>query len=153
EARRIGNRLAVLVVDMDGFKQVNDRFGHSAGNRVLKVTADILRQICSEQDYAARMGGDEFVLLFPGAVPSMIEDRVRQLDRLVAETCRQVCGADFLRASAGTAWYPEDGADAEELLACADSRMYDAKRRHYTDLAQLANAVESFSVPEGRLVQ
>jgi len=153
DARRTADRLAVLVIDMDGFKQVNDRFGHSAGNRVLKVTADILRQICSERDYAARMGGDEFVLLFPGASPALIEDRIRQLDRLVAETCRQVCGADFLRASAGAAWYPEDGADAEELLARADSRMYTVKRRHYGDLAQLASAVESFSVAERRMVR
>jgi GGDEF domain-containing protein len=78
---------------------------------------------------------------------------VQQLNRLVAETCRQVCGADFLSASAGAAWYPEDGDDAEELLARADSRMYDIKRRHHTDLAQLASAVDSFTVPDGRLVQ
>ena len=128
---------------MNGFKQVNDRFGHAAGNRVLKVTAGILRQICSGQDYAARMGGDEFVLLLPGAVPAVIEDRARQLNQLVAETCRQVCGADFLGASAGVAWYPQDGTDAEELLARADARMYDIKRQHYGDLGRLAQAVEA----------
>jgi len=143
QARHSGSQLAVLVIDMNGFKQVNDRFGHAAGHRVLKVTASILNQICSDQNYAARMGGDEFVLLLPGAVPAVIEDRARQLNQLVAETCRQVCGADFLGASAGVAWYPQDGTDAEELLARADARMYDIKRQHYGDLGRLAQAVEA----------
>jgi len=153
QAGRDQSRLAVLVIDMDGFKQVNDRFGHSAGDLVLKSTADILRRICSEQDYAARMGGDEFVVLIQGAVAANIDGRVRQLNDLLAQTCRQLYGADFLSASAGVAWYPEDGADAEEVLARADARMYETKRRHYSALAQLSGAVESFSVPTRPLVQ
>ena len=65
--KRNGEPLCVVVCDLDGFKQVNDRFGHLEGNKVLRLVADALRSRCREYDYVARMGGDEFVLLLPGS--------------------------------------------------------------------------------------
>ena len=146
-ARRTRSILAVLVTDLDGFKQVNDQFGHAAGNQVLELTAQAFRETIREGDYAARMGGDEFVLLMPGAHRDVIDDRCRQLNELICQVGRRVCRGDFLRLSVGAAYYPEDGDNAEELLANADSRMYEVKRRHQgngvpvQDMVNLATAV------------
>jgi diguanylate cyclase (GGDEF)-like protein len=127
-SRREQTALAVVVCDLDGFKQVNDRFGHLAGNKVLRQVADGLRVACEAQDYIARMGGDEFVVLIPGgdgdALDSRIE-RIRDVARLAGETTPEPC---HLSLSVGIAIYPQDGADAEELLAESDRRMYKSKR-------------------------
>jgi diguanylate cyclase (GGDEF)-like protein/putative nucleotidyltransferase with HDIG domain len=119
--------LAVLVCDLDGFKQVNDRFGHLEGNRVLRSIAQTLRESCREYDYVARMGGDEFVVLMPGSDRESIQGRAQQLSRIVANAAK-LAGADFLSMSIGQAFYPEDGSDAEQLLSEADRRMYKAKQ-------------------------
>ena len=147
DAARRGGRLAILVTDIDGFKMINDRFGHPTGNLILQGTAEVLRQACRQDDCAARMGGDEFVLLLADAEPQGVGERISELDRLVRETGLRICGADFLRLSAGTAFFPEDGRDAEELLAKADARMYEMKRRHHGEappsagLGRLAEAL------------
>ncbi|HYW42576.1 MAG TPA: HD domain-containing phosphohydrolase [Bryobacteraceae bacterium] len=151
KARAGGSRLAVLVADMDGFKQVNDAYGHAAGNRVLQRTGQTLRETCRDGDYAARMGGDEFVLLAPHAEPGNIHGRLRQLNDLVAKAGREACRTDLLGLSVGAAFYPEDGNDAEELLAKADQRMYEMKRQHHGEsaavrgLTQMASALESLA--------
>jgi len=151
EAQRGGMRLAVLVADMDGFKRVNDEYGHAAGNRVLEKTANALREAIRKGDYAARVGGDEFILLLPNTEPGVIQARMEEMNRLVANAGREVCRADFLRLSIGAAFYPEDGTDAEELLAKADSRMYEMKRWHHNqsttagNLTKMAITVQSLS--------
>jgi diguanylate cyclase (GGDEF)-like protein len=151
------SRLAVLVADMDGFKQINDEFGHAAGNRVLQRTAAALRDSFRDGDYAARMGGDEFVLLAPNADPASILNRLEQLNRLVASACREVCPCDGLRLSIGAAFYPEDGNDAEELLTRADERMYEMKRQHHGEqgssagLTKMAAALASYDAQPAEL--
>ena len=93
------------------------------------------------------MGGDEFVLLLADTEPSTVSERMGDLNRWVEEAGLRVCGVDFLRLSAGTAFFPEDGSDAEELLSKADARMYETKRRHQAEargslsLERLAEAV------------
>ena len=120
--------LAVLVCDLDGFKQVNDRYGHLNGNRVLKLVAQGLVENCRDYDYLARMGGDEFVLVLPGAHADAIEKKVVALDEMVRRVGVQVCGEDILGISVGDAYYPQHGTDAEQLLAEADRRMYKRKQ-------------------------
>jgi len=137
-----GSALAVLVTDMDGFKQVNDQFGHQAGNRVLEMTAQGFRQILGEKDYAARMGGDEFVLLLPDPQPDTVRRQADRLNEVVARVGYEVCRVDFLKLSVGVSYYPEDGSDAEELLAIADSRMYAVKRQHHGEGAMIENMVQ-----------
>jgi len=127
--RRMNIPLAVLVCDLDGFKQVNDGFGHLTGNKVLSSVADGLKANCREYDYVARMGGDEFVLLLPHITPESVDDRINQMMRIAAEAGEIIPGKRFLSMSVGEAFYPLDGNNAEELLATADRRMYKNKQQ------------------------
>lgn len=125
---RTGKRLAVLVCDLDGFKGVNDNFGHLVGNQVLQRVASGLRERCREYDFVARMGGDEFVILLPGLGPEPIDERVLSFSLAVMEAGRQVCGHPAVSLSVGVAYCPGDGVVPDELLARADERMYINKR-------------------------
>ncbi|HEY7615243.1 MAG TPA: diguanylate cyclase, partial [Terriglobales bacterium] len=127
--KREKTSLVVMVADMDGFKQVNDRFGHLEGNRVLRLFAHATKRSCREYDYVARMGGDEFVLVIPGLTPDAASKRANQLKEMATQAGQEVCGEDILSLSTGHAIYPEDGEDAETLLAEADRRMYLEKHK------------------------
>jgi diguanylate cyclase (GGDEF)-like protein/putative nucleotidyltransferase with HDIG domain len=129
-SRRDQATFALLVLDLDGFKQVNDRHGHLVGNKVLRDIAAGLKSACREYDYVARLGGDEFVALLPGVKPFDVETKVHQFREVVAHVCRHHFGDGVLTASIGVTNYPHDGADAEELLSEADRRMYQEKRGH-----------------------
>jgi len=125
--------LAVMVLDLDGFKEVNDRFGHLVGNRVLKAAAQGIRSACREYDYVARMGGDEFVILMPGLSRADTLARKIDLHEVVSRVGREICQEDILWVSVGEAFFPEDGGDAEQLLSEADRRMYQMKRVHHAE--------------------
>jgi diguanylate cyclase (GGDEF)-like protein/putative nucleotidyltransferase with HDIG domain len=129
--KRLDTSLTVMVCDLDGFKKINDRFGHLEGNRILKHFSDTLQGSCREYDYVARMGGDEFVIVAPGLSSSAAEARGICLSELAGNTGREVCGVEWLSLSVGCAIYPEDGVDAEKLLAEADRRMYIQKQEHH----------------------
>jgi diguanylate cyclase (GGDEF)-like protein/putative nucleotidyltransferase with HDIG domain len=129
-SKRSGQSLAVLVCDLDGFKTINDRFGHLEGNRALKRVAQVLREGCREYDSVARMGGDEFVLVLPDCSPVLVEALQLRLSRAVADLSREMYQDDILGISIGKAHYPVDGTDAEQLLAEADRRMYAVKQTH-----------------------
>jgi diguanylate cyclase (GGDEF)-like protein/putative nucleotidyltransferase with HDIG domain len=128
--RRAKTPVAVLVGDLDGFKQINDRFGHLEGNRLLQMVANSLKEHCREYDYVARMGGDEFVLVLPGLSPRALEQRIVELENAVRDGSVLVCGEPLVSLSVGAASYPEDSPDAEGLLAEADRRMYGSKEMH-----------------------
>src|SRR6201997_5350316 len=121
--------LTVMVSDMDGFKQINDRFGHLEGNRVLRLFAQALKDSCREYDYVARMGGDEFVVIAPGLAADTAGKKAEQMRALARQAGSEVCGEEILSLSVGRAVYPADGKDAEQLLAEADRRMYIEKQK------------------------
>jgi len=127
--KRDNSSLTVMVGDMDGFKQINDRFGHLEGNRVLRLFAQALKDSCREYDYVARMGGDEFVVVAPGLPADVATKKADQLRGLAKQAGVEVCAEDILSLSVGQAVYPTDGQDAEELLAEADRRMYMEKQQ------------------------
>ncbi|HLJ45063.1 MAG TPA: HD domain-containing phosphohydrolase [Bryobacteraceae bacterium] len=129
-SKRSGGPLTVLVGDLDGFKQINDRFGHLEGNRVLQLVSIAFKENCREYDYVARMGGDEFVIVIPGLSGDKLHERIAQLENAVRVTGMAVCGESLLSLSIGAAIYPEDGNDAEGLLSAADRRMYSTKQLH-----------------------
>jgi len=128
-SRRTGAALAVLVLDLDGFKDVNDRFGHLAGNKVLQTLAEGLRNSCRDGDSVARMGGDEFVVIVAGASHDGIAAKARQLHQVTRDVGVALNQQDMLSVSIGEACFPDDGVDAEQLLGVADKRMYEAKQR------------------------
>jgi len=127
--KREASSLTVMVCDMDGFKQINDRFGHLEGNRVLRLFAQALRQSCREYDYVARMGGDEFVVIAPGLTTEAATKKAEQMRGLARQVGQEICQEDILSLSVGRAIYPQDGLDAEELLAESDRRMYLEKQQ------------------------
>jgi diguanylate cyclase (GGDEF)-like protein/putative nucleotidyltransferase with HDIG domain len=129
--KREHTTVAVMECDLNGFKEVNDRYGHLAGDKVLKLFASLMREVCREYDYTARMGGDEFVILAPNMAPGSVNERTILLNAMAQRAGREVCGKDILSLSLGVAFYPKDGQDAEQLLAEADRRMYAAKQIHY----------------------
>jgi diguanylate cyclase (GGDEF)-like protein/putative nucleotidyltransferase with HDIG domain len=127
--KREESSLTVMVCDMDGFKQINDRFGHLEGNRVLRLFAQALKQSCREYDYVARMGGDEFVVIAPGLTAEAAVKKADQMRQLARQVGQEICQEDILSLSVGRSMYAEDGLDAEELLAEADRRMYLEKQQ------------------------
>lgn len=123
--------LTVLVTDLDGFKAVNDHFGHLEGNRLLQLTAQGLRQLCRGSDYVARMGGDEFVVILRSATPESVERRMTQMRDMVEAHGLAVTGQPCVSLSVGQSVFPADGTSAETLLDVADKRMFAIKQELY----------------------
>jgi diguanylate cyclase (GGDEF)-like protein len=129
-ARRTDKGLALLLLDLDGFKQVNDTFGHDVGDRLLIAIGEALRNCVRESDTVARLGGDEFVVLLtnlgdPAQEATLVAQKI--LERLGAPV---LAGDRYLvvTASIGVALYPADGSDLETVLKGADRAMYQAKQ-------------------------
>jgi diguanylate cyclase (GGDEF)-like protein len=135
--KRSGRSLAVLMCDLNGFKTVNDNFGHLVGNKLLQSIAKGLREICRESDLVGRLGGDEFVLVLPDFDAISAKEFQIRLEVAVEEAGETVCGKRVVSASVGTALHPEDGVTPEDLLSEADRAMYECKESHYRAKGQL----------------
>jgi diguanylate cyclase (GGDEF)-like protein len=131
--RRTGTALAVMVCDLDNFKQINDVYGHLEGDKLLRDFASHLKEVCRGYDYVARMGGDEFVVVAPGMLPNSAEEKANRLNQLAVEAGKRISGQSMVGLSVGTAFCPEDGFDLEHLLAAADRRMYSVKQIHHAE--------------------
>lgn len=126
---RHGQCLAVMFVDLDGFKQVNDSAGHDAGDAVLRAVSRRLRGVLRDGDVVARIGGDEFVAVVEALHSPLHAFKVgRKLVRAAAEPVEVEGRRHQVGASVGIALYPGDGSDAATLLKAADAAMYDTKR-------------------------
>jgi diguanylate cyclase (GGDEF)-like protein/PAS domain S-box-containing protein len=127
-AATYGTRLAVVLIDVDHFKLINDSLGHHQGDRLLRTLADRLQSCVRECDTVARLGGDEFVLLLNGQMdPGWISELMERMREIVARSWHSDHGQYEVTCSAGIALYPDDGADGETLLRHADAAMYRAK--------------------------
>ena len=128
---------ALLMLDLDGFKGVNDRFGHSAGDDLLREVAHALREAVREQDTVARFGGDEFCIL----APETDRDGAERLALRASAAVDGIgAGVQGLSASIGVGLFPADGDDGAEVLAAADAGQADAKRRLYSGGARVRRA-------------
>ncbi|MET0620761.1 MAG: EAL domain-containing protein [Thermoanaerobaculia bacterium] len=158
QAHRHNQRLAVLFLDLDRFKVINDSLGHSVGDELLRQVAERIQEYVRDGDTVARHGGDEFTLLVPGI---SAEEDAAKIARKICEAIHDPFWIDgrelFVTTSMGVAVYPSDGHDAETLVRNADSAMYRAKEQGrdnyqlYTP-AMNAKAVERLSL-ESRLRQ
>ncbi len=124
-----GRTSAVLMLDLDGFKAINDQHGHAAGDAALREVARRLRRCVRERDLVARLGGDEFVVLLTdvGGSSGAAAEACARVDAALSEPIALEHAEVPLRAAIGVATFPADGADAPSLLAHADRAMYAAK--------------------------
>ena len=128
-SRRSGKQLAILFVDLDYFKEINDSFGHAMGDAVLSAVANLLKTTVREVDTVARLGGDEFVILLdtidnPQHVITIVQ---KVHDRF--QSTMSIKGRELhVHASIGVSLFPNDGKDADELMQNADQAMYDSKK-------------------------
>jgi diguanylate cyclase (GGDEF)-like protein len=123
--RRHGQEFTVLVFDLDGFKAVNDRFGHDAGDEVLREVASALIDVVRAQDTVVRLGGDEFCVLAPQTDSLGAEHLEQRVHRALGRISSGVAG---VRASVGAAIFPADGQEPDRLLAVADAASLERKR-------------------------
>lgn len=127
--RRTQQPLAILFMDLDGFKAINDAHGHAVGDELLRVIANRLGKTIRETDYIARWAGDEFVILLEGSEPTAIESLANKLVKVVQEPLAAGNAALHVSVSIGVAVYlPASAETANELLKRADVAMYEAKR-------------------------
>lgn len=153
QAQRNEQGLALLFIDIDGFKPVNDNFGHQTGDRVLVEIGQRIQRSLRTSDTVARLGGDEFVVLLPG-LSSVAESEAsaRRLLQVIAEPL-EVAGYRFsLSASIGVSVYPDDGDDADTLLRRADESMYSAKRTGRNQYLLTGNGLQRTDTRQGRTV-
>ncbi len=129
--RRAKTPLAVLLCDLNGFKKVNDTFGHLTGNRLLQEIAARFKSSCREYDQVGRLGGDEFVFVLQEVTKDNVGEMQKRLSRAVEEASRAACPEIIVSVSVGCSFYPQDGSSGEELLSEADRSMYDFKEKHY----------------------
>ena len=129
ESERDNKQFAVLFIDLDGFKNVNDTYGHEIGDEVLKIVGDRLKAFVRKSDTVARMGGDEYTIILRDIVSKKslkdltekIHNKLKQVMEIGDVSCQ-------VNSSIGVAIYPENGKNSEELLNNADSSMYDIKK-------------------------
>src|SRR5581483_4693915 len=128
-AQRHGTRLALLFVDLDDFKRINDTLGHAAGDEALKLVALRMRAVLRNSDTVSRHGGEEFLVLLP-EISQVADAAIIARKLLAAISAPADCGGKRLKLSAsiGIATYPEQGRDVSTLIERADAAMYRAKR-------------------------
>ena len=135
-----GTALAALACCLDGFEQVNRRFGRSKGNRILRLVADALQSICRDRDCVAKMSGHEFVIVLSGVAEETVDATIERFCAAISEIGWSVCGEAALTLSVGRALLRQDGCEAEALLAAAERRMYKTRRNRESALS-LSNAL------------
>ena len=129
-AERYGRLLSLIMIDVDGFKEINDRFGHLAGNAALRHVAGLLRNFVRETDVTGRYGGDEFMILLPETPKHMAEALAEGIRALISVTPLHLEEHGLLpvTVSVGMASFPRDARTAAALMAEADGALYNAKR-------------------------
>jgi diguanylate cyclase (GGDEF)-like protein/PAS domain S-box-containing protein len=156
--QRHNRSLAVLYMDLDGFKAINDRHGHKAGDELLVAVATQVKAVLRDVDTLARLGGDEFVAVLTDV--DNVQDCIHMANRILAAFAKPVLVEDTLMhvtVSIGVTMYPQDSADADHLMRHADQAMYEAKqsgknRFHLFDSAQDAE-VKSRTVQQDMIAQ
>ena len=148
-AARSRSPLCVLMLDLDDFKPINDRFGHAEGDRVLATIATAIRAHVRTNDIVARYGGDEFVVLMPDTPGDQAQMVARRVVAGISARRHELANGAEVRVgvSAGLAVYPDDGRTAAALLQVSDAHMYEAKRSAKPGSRPRAELVETALAP------
>jgi diguanylate cyclase (GGDEF)-like protein len=144
-AARLQSEVSVLVMDIDEFKSINDRFGHPVGDRALRDVAQVMRCAIRPYDSCVRYAGDEFVIVLSGCGPAVADLKRLELQQLLEELQFEASPGHVLElgGSVGMASFPSDGDTYETLLAVADRRMYEDKARRKLAHATGASAADT----------
>jgi len=129
EAERYNEKFAIMFIDLDGFKDVNDNFGHHYGDELLKTTAKKIKQVVRKSDLVARLGGDEFAIILYGINNEQIDAFAKRLLTQIEQRISSVKKDIHLTASVGISLYPDNGNLADTLVMAADTAMYRSKNR------------------------
>lgn len=130
-ATRMNKKVAVLFLDLDDFKEINDRYGHQAGDEILAVVAKRLQGAVRESDYVGRLAGDEFLVVLQHV--DTLDDAaqvVNKINALIAEPCHIDDSLIHISVSVGVSLFPDDAEDLDQLIICADKLMYQCKDAH-----------------------
>jgi diguanylate cyclase (GGDEF)-like protein len=133
-ATRYGQALSLVLLDMNNFKEVNDRYGHFMGDRFLGLVGEIISRHVRASDIGARYGGDEFVVILPSTSRDEAESTAQKLATAVANSAAMTANGEMveLGISFGVASCPDEASSPNELIECADVRLYEAKSRRKT---------------------
>ena len=147
-AGRLESEVSLLVMDLDGFKAINDTYGHQVGDHALREVGQALQTVIRPYDICVRYAGDEFIVVLPGCGGEEAERKRLELQRAIDDLKFEVSPDKTmtLAISAGAAIFPHDGDSYEALLATADSRMYDDKTRRKRQSSKAGNYT---AVPDG----
>ncbi len=143
---RTGHEFALAMLDIDGFKKINDTFGHPVGDEILKGLVEELMRNARDSDVVARYGGEEFAIIFPDTPAASARDAANRLREIIE--CRefplpQVDRTLFITVSIGVAVYPRDGTTSADLVSRADTALYYAKKHGKNQVAMAAEVVAS----------
>jgi len=142
--RRYGETGALLLIDLDGFKAVNDTYGHAAGDAVLSDVANIIENSVRGTDYVARLGGDEFVVLLVNATKGQVHNRARLLEQELNHAHVQWMGNTLpISASTGIQLYNKSNCD-KALLEKADAAMYEQKQKRHANQKQSVTSLRDY---------
>jgi diguanylate cyclase (GGDEF)-like protein/PAS domain S-box-containing protein len=149
--------LGVIMMDLDHFKQYNDNFGHNAGDELLMAVGNLIRSQVREEDIACRYGGEEFLLIMPGASFAITLERAEILRQAVKEMHRHYQGLKPITLSLGVAVYPDHGDTGGEIIRAADTALYQAKRAGRDQVLGATDrgetSVAEFPVPSPHLLK
>lgn len=127
--QNIEHAYSILLIDLDRFKLINDRYSHDVGDKLLQLVADRIQFLIREEDTIGRWAGEEFLCILPNTNPEIATLVAERLKRSITEQCFKINELEiFLTASVGIASYPIDGTKADELFCIADATLYEAKR-------------------------
>jgi diguanylate cyclase (GGDEF)-like protein len=128
EAERYNQKFAVIFIDLDGFKNINDSKGHHYGDELLKIVATRLQQVLRKSDVVARLGGDEFAIVLHEIDNNQIDGLAQRLLKILEEKISIDNQQLHVTASLGISQYPDNGQLAEKLIMAADTAMYQSKK-------------------------
>jgi diguanylate cyclase (GGDEF)-like protein len=131
QAKRMKHELSVIMVDIDHYKKINDQYGHPVGDQVLSQVSKLLQENIRSGDIACRYGGDEFLLILPGAEHKVAVERaelIRQKVKTVIFNINNESKQITISLSQGVATFPRHGATVEALVSAADHALYRAKK-------------------------